>query len=58
MEAETRSRRRMLSIFGLAGLAECRLLVSGLCGMICLAMAGPALGTENRFDGVYTGKAT
>jgi hypothetical protein len=25
---------------------------------MCLAVAGPALGAENRFDGVYTGKTT
>ena len=25
---------------------------------MCLAVAGSALGAENRFDGVYTGKAT
>jgi hypothetical protein len=35
---------------------ERRLLVSGLCGMMFLAVAGPALGTENRFNGVYIGK--
>jgi hypothetical protein len=26
--------------------------------MVCLAVAGAALGAMNRFDGVYTGKAT
>ena len=26
--------------------------------VLCLAVAGPALGAENRFDGVYTGKTT
>jgi hypothetical protein len=35
---------------------ERRLAVSGICGMICLAVAGPALGAEDTFDGVYTGK--
>lgn len=45
MEAEMHSRRSKLSIFG-------------LCGMMCLAVPGPALGAEDRFDGVYTGKAT
>jgi hypothetical protein len=33
-------------------------MVTGLCGIICLIMAGTALGTEGPFDGVYTGKRT
>jgi hypothetical protein len=33
-----------------------RLMVSGLCVMIGLAVISPALGAEDRFDGVYTGK--
>jgi hypothetical protein len=33
-----------------------RLMVSGLCVMIGLAVIDPALGAENGFDGVYTGK--
>ena len=33
-----------------------RLMVSGLCAMIGLAVIDPALGAEDRFDGVYTGK--
>jgi hypothetical protein len=37
---------------------EHRLLVSGLCGVMCLLIAGPALGVENRFDGAYIGKRT
>jgi hypothetical protein len=37
---------------------EHRLLVSGLCGVMCLLIAGPALGVENRFDGAYIGKTT
>ena len=32
------------------------LMVSGLCVMIGLAITDPALGAENKFDGVYTGK--
>jgi hypothetical protein len=32
------------------------LVVLGICGMICLAVAGPALGVSNTFDGVYAGK--
>jgi hypothetical protein len=32
-----------------------RLALSGICGMICLAVAGP-LAAEDMFDGVYTGK--
>ena len=35
---------------------ERRLAVSGICGMICLAVAGSALSAEDTFDGVYTGK--
>src|SRR5262249_17983271 len=35
---------------------ERRLVVSGICGMICLAVAGPPPGAENTFDGVYAGK--
>ena len=35
---------------------EGRLAVAGICGIICLAVAGPALGAEDTFDGVYTGK--
>jgi hypothetical protein len=34
---------------------ERRLAVSGICGIICLVVAGTALGAENTFDGVYTG---
>ena len=33
-----------------------RLIVWGVCGLICLAVAGPAPGAGNTFDGVYTGK--
>jgi hypothetical protein len=32
------------------------LMVLGLCVMIGLAVMDPALGAENKFDGVYTGK--
>ena len=32
------------------------LMVLGLCVMIGLAIMDPALGAENKFDGVYTGK--
>jgi hypothetical protein len=35
---------------------ERRLAVSGICGMIWLIVPWPALGAENTFDGVYTGK--
>ena len=47
----------------ICGQLEClqpqyRPMVWGLCGIMCLVAAGPALGAENRFDGVYTGKAT
>jgi hypothetical protein len=35
---------------------ERRLVVSAICGIVCLAVAGPALGAESTFDGVYTGK--
>jgi hypothetical protein len=35
-----------------------RRLLSVVCGMICLAVAGSALGAENKFDGAYTGKRT
>jgi hypothetical protein len=35
---------------------ERRRLLSMMCGMICLAVAGSALGAENTFDGVYTGR--
>jgi len=34
---------------------EPRWPLSILCGLICLAIAGPAWGTENTFDGIYTG---
>jgi hypothetical protein len=34
------------------------LLASALCGMLCLANLGPALGVENRLDGIYIGKRT
>ena len=34
---------------------ERRLVVSGICGMICLAVAGP-VAAEDTFGGVYTGK--
>jgi hypothetical protein len=33
-----------------------RLAVSAICGMICLAVAGPALAAGETLDGVYTGK--
>ena len=33
-----------------------RLVVLGLCGLICLTVAGSAWGAGNRFDGVCTGK--
>jgi hypothetical protein len=32
------------------------LMVSGICGTVGFADAGPALGAENAFDGVYSGK--
>jgi hypothetical protein len=35
---------------------ERRLAVAGVCGIICLVVAAAALGAENTFDGVYTGK--
>ena len=35
---------------------EPRRPLSILCGLICLAVAGPAWGAGNTFDGVYTGK--
>ena len=35
---------------------EGRVVVSGICGMICLAAGIPALGAEHPFDGVYSGK--
>ena len=35
---------------------ERHLAVSAICGMICLAVAGSALGAGTSFDGVYTGK--
>jgi hypothetical protein len=34
---------------------EHRFVVSAICGTICL-VAGPALGAEHAFDGVYSGK--
>ena len=33
-----------------------RLVVSGLCGMISLAIVAPTWGAESKFDGVYIGK--
>jgi hypothetical protein len=33
-----------------------RLVIAGICGLIGLAVAHAALGAENKFDGVYTGK--
>ena len=42
----------------LASTAQRRLLVSGLCAMVYLAIAGSALGVENKFDGVYIGERT
>ena len=35
--------------------AERRLLVSGMCGMICFAIAGASFAAGTTFDGVYTG---
>ena len=35
---------------------ERHLAVSAICGMICLAVAGSALGAGTSFDGAYTGK--
>lgn len=34
----------------------CRQLMVLVCAMIGLAVMDPALGAENKFDGVYTGK--
>jgi hypothetical protein len=44
--------------WGLPSVREPRLLVSGLCGIIYLALAEPALGVGNRFDGLYIGERT
>src|SRR5262249_29721598 len=35
---------------------ERRVVVSGICGMICLVAGIPALGAEHSFDGDYSGK--
>lgn len=39
-----------------SGRPDRRLVVSGICGIICVAVAGPALGAESTFDGFYMGK--